>query len=662
MDSANSMSLDDIFGRLKDNLETIIEETKKRTNGSKSQEQSISDLINYTQSISAKALESYLKEYELHERIFSILIGEPPSFLSTILIKTLINRLIKLNQFNTLIRSARKISKKNQLAYNFHIILQRLLDSIRTTIKSTKEQQTAILRNRKDIVPSSIKWADFEGFKLNEAVEYYSRLGSTSQKWYYINKEKLTRFRIITPKVDFLQKILPNLEKKEFTLSDIQNSTDFASNTYEILQILNKQDLTQEFDDITPELLWVYNKLGLFQEIPEKNKSIDTNSKLIRLISNAYFEMVTELFRNTKYENIVDEPFKILSKITLLCENGIQEELSKLNLTAPALEQEYKSQIAPLQEKITVIGDWVFSLKSFLGAYANTTDKFREIIRDISNEIQRKQVEFEDYSDVVFEHDTRATLDHELDLILQALEHKVKSYENTTLRLIEEEIPQIKEITLIVRNFQNEFDVIHKRAQDMFIKYQKDNVNIYDAVQRWEETFIIEKNRAEFIVTKMLSALIEKFQTIMKQEEGFMQISSEFSFDEKNLSLMLTPGILIPETLTDDQIRNQMHHIEKRIGDLEKMKSVYTQTLISYKALLEKRLETKENIKSKICVVCHTDIDMVTDDYIKCEFCGRLSHYLCTAWWLEKHNSCPVCGNVYLIPGSDLYDSDKVER
>jgi hypothetical protein len=587
---------------------------------------------------------------------------ELPSFLSSSIIKSMILRITNLNQFNTLIRSARKITKKNQLANNFQITLQRLLDGYRKIIKWIKGQQAITLRDRDDYLESSIKLVEIEGYELYEPVEYYSRLGSSAQKWFSILFEKSTQFTIIKSPDSKLKHIFSSLFNKDLTLTEIMKSSEFTTITYEILQIYKKQNLTEEFDQISTELLWSFSKFGIIQEIPRKEKVKDIKNNLKKLISNAYFEIVTELFRNTKYENVVDEPLKILSKIALVCEKGIQEDLANLGLPAHQMEIEYQKRISPLLSKFQIIGNWLSSLKPYLKPYQKVTLKFEDIIDDLTVEINRKQEEFEDYSDILYEQDTRASVDKELDEVLLILDDKLTSYEKTTLRLVEEEIPQIKQISEIIKNFQQEFEDIHTRAQNIFKKYQKNDVSIYDAVKRWEETYFAEKHRAEFIITKMLSALIEKFKSIMKKEQGFMQSSSEFGLDDKKLSLMLSSDILNPETLTDQQIRDQMQYIDKKINDLEEMKSVYTQTKISYKALLEKRLEKKGDIKSKVCVICHKKIDVVSDDYIRCEFCGRLSHYLCSAWWLEKHNSCPVCGNVYLVPGSDLYDPDKVEK
>ncbi len=367
--------------------------------------------------------------------------------------------------------------------------------------------------------------------------------------------------------------------------------------------------------------------------------------------------MVTELFRNTKYENVVDEPLKILSKIALVCENGIQKELEQLDLPSQQLEEEYNKKISPLLSKFSIIIDWLSSLTPFLKPYEKVSQKFIDIVEDLKVEINRKKEEFGDYSEVLYEADTRAVVDQELDGVLQDLDNKVSEYEETTQKLMEEDIPQIQQISKIMKNFQEDFDEMHSRAQSIFKKHGDENVNIYDAVKRWEETYFAEKHRAEFLVTKMLSILIEKFQSIMKKERS----STEFGLDDKT-SLLLTPGVLNPHTLTDEQIRSQMQYIDKKLIDLEELKSEYRKNKITYKSILEKRLETKGDIKSKICVICHKKVDVVSDDYIKCEFCGRLSHYLCSAWWLERYNTCPVCNNIYLQPGSDLYDSDEIEK
>ena len=659
MDSTDSLSLDELFDRLRGKLGNIIE-AKKKTIGSrnsKSQTQQVLELITFSQSISANSLKDYLKEFKLFEGICTILMKEPPSFFSSIITKNIINRLGKLNQFNTLIRSARKISKKNQLAYNFQITLQRLLDGQKKILKTMEEQHSRSIRNRKDIATTSLKLVELERFKYYEPVVYYSRLGSSAQKWFRINQEKSTKFLLAPSKNEIIHYIFPNLEKKELSLDDLVKSPDISAISYSLLQILNKQDLTEEFDEICPELLWTYHKLGFFQDIPEKIKSKDKKTNLKRLISNAYFEIVTELFRNTKYENVVDEPLKILSKIALVCESGIHEDLAILNLPPQQMEEEYTKRMSPLLSKFEVINHWLSSLIPFLKPYEKVAQKYREIIEDLTIESNRKREEFGDYSDVLHETDTRASVDQELDVVLQILDNKVSSYEKTTLQLMEEEIPQIKEIKEVMKDFQVEFDEIHTRAQNIFKKYERENVNMYDAVKRWEETYFAEKHRAEFLVTKMLSILVEKFQTVVKKE----QILTEFGLDDKN-SLMLSPGILNPQTLTDEQIRSQMQYIDKKLKDIEQTKSEYIQSKISYKAILEKRLEKKGDIKSKVCVICHKKVDVVSDDYIKCEFCGRLSHYLCSAWWLEKYGSCPVCNNVYLVPGSDMYDSDQVEK
>ena len=59
----------------------------------------------------------------------------------------------------------------------------------------------------------------------------------------------------------------------------------------------------------------------------------------------------------------------------------------------------------------------------------------------------------------------------------------------------------------------------------------------------------------------------------------------------------------------------------------------------------------KVNLYNKIqCTVCHEFIWPGRSRTIQCSFCGSQYHYSCVASWLTKHNSCPMCQNVFLKP------------
>lgn len=55
-------------------------------------------------------------------------------------------------------------------------------------------------------------------------------------------------------------------------------------------------------------------------------------------------------------------------------------------------------------------------------------------------------------------------------------------------------------------------------------------------------------------------------------------------------------------------------------------------------------------MKSVQCTVCHELILPRTTEIIKCSYCGSQYHYSCVYDWLARHNSCPMCQNVFLNP------------
>ncbi|MHA1486618.1 MAG: RING finger domain-containing protein [Promethearchaeota archaeon] len=59
----------------------------------------------------------------------------------------------------------------------------------------------------------------------------------------------------------------------------------------------------------------------------------------------------------------------------------------------------------------------------------------------------------------------------------------------------------------------------------------------------------------------------------------------------------------------------------------------------------------KVNLHDKIqCTVCHELIWHGRSRTIQCSFCSSQYHYSCVSSWLTKHNSCPMCQNVFLKP------------
>ena len=60
------------------------------------------------------------------------------------------------------------------------------------------------------------------------------------------------------------------------------------------------------------------------------------------------------------------------------------------------------------------------------------------------------------------------------------------------------------------------------------------------------------------------------------------------------------------------------------------------------------------NQKKIQCTICHEYIWIERNKTIQCSFCGSRYHFSCVSAWLKRHNSCPMCQNVYLNPVPSL--------
>ena len=69
-----------------------------------------------------------------------------------------------------------------------------------------------------------------------------------------------------------------------------------------------------------------------------------------------------------------------------------------------------------------------------------------------------------------------------------------------------------------------------------------------------------------------------------------------------------------------------------------------------------KKLKNKNvKLSKKVqCTVCHQIIDPNKQITIKCSYCDSMYHSICVTNWLQKHNACPMCQNVYLLPNKIL--------
>ncbi|MHA1728804.1 MAG: hypothetical protein ACTSWY_08740 [Promethearchaeota archaeon] len=673
-------------------IESIINAQKNGENGENS-ESNTNELKNL---IISKGTLSLLDDYKSALIIFRDILHEfeqnPPNALVFLIMNKIKVFSSNLDSFITVIETASKIAKEPELTEDIIEKTQKVRDNFKKIVKNTKKNHDKALEHYSHallIKPLLIN-SDTNGLDLTESssieyndYKYYapaqplSELEFPADKWYYINFYKKTPFTVEkkrnkTPVEYLFEPILKKIkdiikknqrEKKFVTLDDIINFPEFKELKNHFINLHWKRNSEPNIRDkeLNSPIMYILYRRGYIIEV--KNPFIDSLSKkkISKQLSDYILNSYRTFLKNTlkskedKKDPFSAEPCKDFSRVIISKEREFEHEAQNLEVNEVNDNEKtkfFQNKIQNLYELVNRHDDWFLELRDYLKPYQAVIRKQLKSISEVRNELDRKSNEFTTYLDTVAEQNIRENLNNEIGAMIEQLEQLLKNYETEASEIILKEIPGINKLTVILENFQKKINLINGKVTKIFSTYnEQNNFSIYDSVKRWEKRHNEIQNQINFVVSAMVNSFYNKFKAIIKKEQNLFTSISEFPV---NGSL----NLLNHENLSERQLREQLQSINDKIDEIEQIRIHYQEKKAIYEAEITKYIQARGEI-SQQCYICHKKIDIVNDKYIKCEFCGRLSHYLCCAWWLEKHNSCPVCNNKYVLPNQDLFKTGK---
>jgi hypothetical protein len=334
-------------------------------------------------------------------------------------------------------------------------------------------------------------------------------------------------------------------------------------------------------------------------------------------------------------------------------ESKIIEKYGNIQEAEKNIEKEYE----PLYEILMKTEEWIKTTNLRIGKYSSVTRIFQKNISNLSHEFDRKIENFKQYADSVHDSHHRQELENILKDKLSIMENKLNQYEKETSNIIKNEIPQISYMEQMLIDFNTAFKAITEDVVQAFKAYKDKNVNVFPSIKLWEEKMQELKHRTIFIISNLFAMLFEKFKPVIDMEQHLFKELQELKNTADQIPLNFSLDLVMPQKLTEKQLRTRIKDIDEKINELEKIKEIYAMEKTKYQQILEENLKIKKNLVSRQCIICHKFIDVVSEEEVlKCEFCGSMSHYICGAWWIEKYNTCPVCNNSYTKPNSELFD------
>lgn len=630
-------------------------------------------------------LEPYSRELKQYKEILKQFTDRPPNALSFSIVTRMIGMMNQLNYFMTQIRSSATLLKEDELKKYVIEKAKKILGNYKQVIVQLYEQQSKILEYYEDFCmnPPAV-YLGPNGIKFY-GVPKYLNLTTAIQKWWKISLLKEDAFEVAKKKkdipsepifLDFLSETKEKIKKKKrkerfISLKSMMKQKSYTDLKRTFINFLKTGRIPEKIEELRDEdldgpIFYYLRSLKYIEKTDNDFKDSLTRKTIKKnLKSNIKDQYLGNLMKLSKgliksKKALSGKLDKIIPRISLGLERDLESKILAMDEKSDEEKEiAFKEEITRIYTFLDIQRNWLLGLEEYLGDYSDILDKHLRIISEVESELERKADDFIRYLDSIIEQSVRSELDQEINAKIEKLESLLKDYEETTATIIHKESPESKKLEEILENFEEQFYSINKEVEKIFKKYKDEDFNVYNSLIRWEEKFSEIKNKVRFVVSSLFSSFFSKYRDVMEREKGFFaRFSKMTTSDASSVPLSFSLDMLMPEKLTEKQIRERISNIDLKVKELESTIDEYKKERKKYEQFLKGYLDEKGHIESTQCVICHKKIDLVNEKYIECEFCNRLMHYLCGAWWLEKHNSCPVCNNEYVVPNSGLFETD----
>jgi hypothetical protein len=321
----------------------------------------------------------------------------------------------------------------------------------------------------------------------------------------------------------------------------------------------------------------------------------------------------------------------------------------------PKCVKNYGINVNKIHDFLSQIEDWVLKFEGYLKPYDDITAPIKKTLYNLKSEITRKEEEFETYIESINEEKIRTEGKTVIDKHIKRISEMLSYYQQEISKTLSEEFPELKSVRKLLKQYKQETLEIEKEVAQIIEDMKSKGVSPYSVMKEWEEIFHEKTKQMKFALSLMVSKLFNSFKDVIKEEELFFETMKNIQLMEDDIPLNFRFSFVLPEKLTEEKLKERIMAIRSQISLLDKLRELYSVELDKFENYVISKIKDRDKISSETCVVCHKKLNFSMDKFIKCPFCNSVMHYLCIAWWLESHGTCPVCNNNYLDPTSNMY-------
>jgi len=323
----------------------------------------------------------------------------------------------------------------------------------------------------------------------------------------------------------------------------------------------------------------------------------------------------------------------------------------------------YKEKVDAISLNIDEIDTWVLRFDKYLKPYENITESLKKTLSRLNSELLRRKEEYQTYLTSVKDEGLRVELRKFVDDRILEVNAMMSDYEDKTSVIIREELPQLKVIRELLREYKSKIESIKSQIYEKIDKYKSRDIDTYQVIKHWEDNFYRKKQQLTFLLTILLNKIFKSFKDLIDEESILFAEITEITKQTENfegLPMNFALSLFLAEKLTEDELRERITEINAKLNNLTSSLGLYQVELAKVEEILSNKIKVKQGIalSDVQCTVCHQYINFAKDKLITCPFCGSTYHYLCVAAWLSKYNSCPMCQNHFIEPFSGMFETD----
>ena len=568
--------------------------------------------------------------------------------------------------------NVRRFLKNNEYLDNFSIIVKDALERSNALINVIKRNVNKFENLYDDEINLWIEANKIKNlaFKFNEvkSLGNWEEVVNSINFLQNIHGEELNKRKQKLKELTFhfnelFQYFIENYPKNLTIYSEViyllyQNNIfeDFSS--AEFVNILERKEVLQNLQrKVRPIIIaLISSKLApIIKEIKDfdEKESLDDNGPI-------NFDSIFKQKYSEFLPQIIDYYFNVLDKQLHYMMNDIEETSTGdfVNVI-----KTYREKIDDIAASIDDIDTWILRFDRYLIPYENITESLKKTLSGLNSELIRRKEEYQNYLKSVRDEGLRLEVRKFVDERIDKVNEIISKYEDKASVIIREELPQLREMRDLLRDYKVQIKSIKSEVYDKLNEFKERDIDTYQIIKHWEDNFNRKKQQLTFLLTILLNKIFKSFKDLIDEESILFAEITEITRQVENfegLPLNFALSAFLADKLSEDELRERISEMNVKINGFTSSLGLYQVERAKLEEILENKIREKQGISTSDvqCTVCHQNINFAKDKLITCPFCGSTYHYLCVAAWLSKYNSCPMCQNHFLEPFSNLFEND----